>query len=100
MVTHTEPGNFNGFTDWLIWANTISKGWFTLMALLSIFFIAFLQMKRVTNNRVALTSSGFFTSMLAMLLWILNVLTLNHFIIVLAVFALIMATAKWVDKGY
>lgn len=100
MVQHAKPENINGFTDLLMWCNTVSKGWFVVMTLISLWFITFLQLKRVQNNRVSLIASSFFTAMISSLFWILGVLTLNHFIICLAVLALVMASAKWMDRGY
>ena len=100
MVQHTAPTNVGGFTELLIWANTFSKGWFVVMALISLYFISFLQLKKVTNNRVALTSTSFFVGVVATFFWVLNVFTFNHMIVIIAILGLIMATAKWTDKGY
>jgi len=100
---YADPTSINltsGILDLLIYLNTVTKGWFLNMTLISIYLVllsSYYLAKRDLTGGLAI--SGFATFIIALLFWLSGWLSIYIFLIVIAI-AIIGVLALMLDNKF
>ena len=85
------PVNFTLPTETLVYANTVTGGWFWTLILLTVYIVVYTSLSYSTHTMKAFTAASFFGGMLSVFLYVMNLIQELALII-----SLILAIATFV----
>lgn len=77
--------NFTTPTEWVIYASTVTGGWFWTLILIAIFIVSFGSLSGFTTTERSFATSSFFTGILAAFLYVLGAIAPLHATIFIAI---------------
>ena len=95
---HTLPENVTSLTDLVIWSNTITKGWYGDVVFWMFFVVFFLAFKQ-TDSKKAIAGSSFLASVLGILLFQIQLVSLASVIIAITITAFSVLLLIWGDSN-
>lgn len=99
-MTFPEPGNFTGIADWFDYANTVTDNNFSILILGGLYFIVFLYMKTDDSKNMADVTmySGFFTMLIAIVMWLGGFLSTSNTIFLFLGMVVISFAWSWLSR--
>lgn len=97
-VPFNDP-NFSKPLDWWVYNNEITQGWWGHFLLIIVFVVTYVYLDK-RESAVAFAGSLFFTMVIAMLLWFMELIPLGDVYIGLVLFAISLVANLWRNRGY